>query len=48
MLELHTTEDEMAGLEAKYCNDTGFNYSKFLAELVSSLGTVSNDTLDTV
>ena len=34
MLELHATQDEMAALEAKYCNDTGFNYMKFLAELM--------------
>ena len=34
MLELHTTHDEMAALEAKYCNDTGFNYMTFLSELM--------------
>lgn len=34
MLELHATHDEMAALEAKYCNDTGFNYMTFLAELM--------------
>ena len=34
MLELRATQDEMAALEAKYCNDTGFNYMKFLAELM--------------
>lgn len=33
MLELHTTADEMGALEAKYCNDTGFNYMDFLADL---------------
>ena len=33
MLELHATKDEMAALEAKYCNDVGFNYMWFLAEL---------------
>lgn len=34
MLELHTSEDEMAALEAKYCNDTGFNYMVFFSELM--------------
>jgi len=33
MLELHCTEPEMIALEAKFCNDTGFNYLAFLAEL---------------
>ena len=33
MLELHLTEAEMQALEAKFCNDTGFNYLAFLAEL---------------
>lgn len=33
MLELHCTEPEMIALEAKYCNDTGFNYLAFLSEL---------------
>ena len=34
MLELHATADEMAGLEAKYYNDTGFNYKAFLDDLI--------------
>jgi len=33
MLELHCTEPEMQALEAKFCNDTGFNYIAFLEEL---------------
>merc|ERR1712079_448789 len=33
MLELHLTEAEMQALEAKFCNDTGFNYLAFLADL---------------
>jgi len=33
MLELHCTEPEMIALEAKFCNDTGFNYLAFLDEL---------------
>ena len=33
MLELHCTEPEMVALEAKFCNDTGFNYLAFLADL---------------
>ncbi|XP_074647534.1 uncharacterized protein LOC141903328 [Tubulanus polymorphus] len=33
MLELHTNAAEMAALEAKFCNDTGFNYLRFLNEL---------------
>ncbi|XP_060063466.1 uncharacterized protein LOC132543930 [Ylistrum balloti] len=33
MLELHSTEAEMAGLEAKFCNDVGFNYLALLNEL---------------
>ena len=33
ILELHTTEPEMAALEAKFCNDVGFNYLQFLQEL---------------
>ena len=33
MLELHCTEPEMIALEAKFCNDTGFNYIAFLSEL---------------
>lgn len=32
-LELHCTEAEMQALEAKFCNDTGFNYLAFLSEL---------------
>ena len=34
MLELHCTEPEMIALEAKFCNDTGFNYLAFLSELM--------------
>ncbi|CAH1794695.1 unnamed protein product [Owenia fusiformis] len=37
MLELHATEGEMAALEAKFCNDTGFNYIGFLEELQPSV-----------
>lgn len=33
ILELHATEPEMAALEAKFCNDVGFNYLQFLQEL---------------
>ena len=33
ILELHTTEAEMAALEAKFCNDVGFNYLALLNEL---------------
>ena len=33
MVELNATEDEMKALEAKFCNDTGFNYLAFLEEL---------------
>ncbi|KAL4239473.1 hypothetical protein ACF0H5_000288 [Mactra antiquata] len=33
MLELHCTEPEMIALEAKFCNDVGFNYLAFLSEL---------------
>jgi len=33
MLELHCKEPEMIALEAKYCNDVGFNYLAFLADL---------------
>lgn len=33
MLELHTTEAEVAALEARFCNDVGFNYQAFLDEL---------------
>ncbi|XP_063445753.1 uncharacterized protein LOC134725669 [Mytilus trossulus] len=33
ILELHATEPEMASLEAKFCNDVGFNYLQFLQEL---------------
>lgn len=33
MLELHCTEPEMIALEAKFCNDVGFNYLSFLSEL---------------
>ena len=33
MLELPVTEAEMQALEAKFCNDTGFNYLAFLSEL---------------
>lgn len=33
ILELHVTEAEMSALEAKYCNDVGFNYILFLGEL---------------
>ncbi|XP_013383058.1 uncharacterized protein LOC106153608 [Lingula anatina] len=33
MLELHASDPEMAAIEAKFCNDTGFNYIAFLAEL---------------
>lgn len=33
ILELHATDPEMAALEAKFCNDTGFNYVAFLNEL---------------
>ena len=33
MLELHCSEPEMIALEAKFCNDTGFNYIAFLEEL---------------
>ncbi|KAK3583614.1 hypothetical protein CHS0354_039437 [Potamilus streckersoni] len=33
MLELHATEAEMIALEAKFCNDVGFNYIAFLQEL---------------
>ena len=33
ILELHVTEPEMHSLEAIFCNDTGFNYLAFLAEL---------------
>ena len=33
MLELHCTEAQMAALEAKFCNDTGFNYLAFISEL---------------
>lgn len=33
MLELHCSEPEMIALEAKFCNDTGFNYIAFLDEL---------------
>ena len=33
MLELFVTEPEMQTLEAKFCNDTGFNYLAFLSEL---------------
>ncbi|KAL5019414.1 hypothetical protein ScPMuIL_005136 [Solemya velum] len=33
ILELHVTEAEMSALEAKYCNDVGFNYIVFLGEL---------------
>ena len=36
MLELHCTEAEMQALEAKFCNDTGFNYLSFLEELQPS------------
>lgn len=32
-MELHATEPEMAALEAKFCNDVGFNYLQFLQEL---------------
>ncbi|XP_053393487.1 uncharacterized protein LOC123564874 [Mercenaria mercenaria] len=34
MLELHCTEPEMIALEAKFHNDTGFNYLAFLSELM--------------
>ena len=33
MLEMPLTEAEMQALEAKFCNDTGFNYLAFLSEL---------------
>ncbi len=33
MLELNCTEAEMQALEAKFCNDTGFNYLAFLGYL---------------
>lgn len=33
ILELNATEPEMAALEAKFCNDVGFNYLEFLQEL---------------
>ncbi len=33
MVELLLTEDEMLALEAKYVNDSGFNYLHFLQEL---------------
>ena len=33
ILELTCTEAEMAALEARFCNDTGFNYMAFLVEL---------------
>jgi len=33
MLELNCKEAEMNALEAKFCNDTGFNYLSFLEEL---------------
>ena len=36
MLELNATEPEMQALEAKFCNDTGFNYLAFLEELQPS------------
>lgn len=33
MVELPVSEAEMQALEAKFCNDTGFDYMSFLAEL---------------
>ena len=33
MLELHCVEPEMSALEAKFCNDVGFDYLSFLNEL---------------
>lgn len=33
MLELNATEEEMKALEAKFCNDVGFDYLTFLNEL---------------
>ncbi|ELU01670.1 hypothetical protein CAPTEDRAFT_182794 [Capitella teleta] len=33
MLDLKCTEPEMEALEARFCNDTGFNYIAFLGEL---------------
>ncbi|XP_064617922.1 uncharacterized protein LOC135482031 [Liolophura sinensis] len=33
MLELHASEPEMIALEAKYCNDMGFDYKAFLQDL---------------
>ena len=33
MLELNCTEAEMQALEARFCNDTGFNYLDFLSVL---------------
>lgn len=33
MLELHASEPEMMALEAKYCNDMGFDYKAFLQDL---------------
>ena len=33
MLELNCTDEEMTALEAKFCNDVGFNYLAFLEEL---------------
>jgi hypothetical protein len=33
MLDLKCTEPEMEALEARFCNDTGFNYIAFLEEL---------------
>lgn len=32
-LQLHASEEEMKALEAKFCNDMGFNYIAFLQEL---------------
>ena len=36
MLELHCPVEEMTALEAKYSDDVGFNYSKFLKDLEPS------------
>ena len=33
ILELTATAEEMKALEAKFCNDVGFNYLAFLEEL---------------
>lgn len=33
ILELHCSEPEMAALGAKYCDDNGFNYARFLQDL---------------